>query len=226
MTEAPVADHPDDGPEVAEDRSLADALRELVRLARSSTVGGERRAAAIEHLVAATELLATEQYHGPYWITGHSALGQFTPTRDLQKLSVFSPAIGPANPIAPDMVVTVTDDNHVHARVTLNESYNGPPFDHTHGGVIALIYDDLIGMAAMLGSGGGMTANLSIDYRRPTPLFEELEIHAWYDHAEGRKLIAKGETHCNGELLTEATGLFIRPDSFPVGDLPEPRLTD
>src|SRR5699024_3505542 len=105
---------------------------------------------------------------GPYWITGASAITNFTPTRDLQHLSVFSPAIGPANPIAPDMVVTVDDDDHIHATVTLNESYNGPPFDHAHGGIIALIYDDLVGMAAMLGAGGGMTANLSIDYRRPT----------------------------------------------------------
>ncbi len=205
------------GPHVSEDRALADALRELVRLARSSTVDEPTRAQALDHLAAATDLLGASQYTGPYWITGHSALQAFSPTLDLQALCPFSPATGPANPIAPDFEVTVDADNVVHARVVLNESYNGPPFDHAHGGVVALLYDDLIGMATMLGAGGGMTANLSIDYRRPTPLFEPIDIAAWFDHADGRKLYSKGTMHCNGELLTEADGLFIRPESFPVG---------
>lgn len=204
-------------PHVDEDRALADQVRELIRLCRSSTVDPAARQAAIDHLAAAGELLASDQYPGPYWITGHSALEAFEPTRDLQTLSVFSPAIGPANPIAPDMVVEVDEDDTVHGHVTLNEAYNGPPFDHTHGGIIALLYDDLVGMATMLGAGGGMTARLCIDYRRPTPLFEPLELTAWFDHAEGRKLISRGEMRCNGELLSSAEGLFIRPDHFPVG---------
>lgn len=209
------------GPQVDEDRELADAVRELIRLCRSSTADPTTRKAALDHLTAATELLGTRQYAGPYWVTGHSALEAFTPTTDLQRLCPFSPAMGPANPIAPDIEITIGDDNTVHGSVTLSESYNGPPFDHAHGGIIALLYDDLVGMATMLGAGGGMTANLSIDYRRPTPLFEPLEITAWFDHADGRKLISKGTMHCDGELLSEANGLFIRPDTFPVG-IPTP----
>lgn len=207
----------DTGPHVSEDRDLADATRELIRLCRSSTADATTRAAALEHLAAATELLATSQYHGPYWVTGRSALESFAPSTDIQALCPFSPAMGPANPIAPDIELTVDDDNTVHGVVTLCESYNGPPFDNTHGGIIALLYDDLVGMATMLGAGGGMTANLSIDYRRPTPLFKPLEITARFDHAEGRKLISTGTMHCEGELLSQARGLFIRPEAFPVG---------
>jgi acyl-coenzyme A thioesterase PaaI-like protein len=205
------------GPRVSEDRALADSMRELIRLCRSSAVDDETRRSAIEHLDAATALLSAEQYTGPYWVTGQSILEAPDPTLDLQAMCPYSPGMGPANPLAPDIEITVDDHHVVHGRVTLNESYNGPPFDHSHGGVIALLYDDLVGMATMLGAGGGMTANLSIDYRRPTPLFEPLEITAWFDHAEGRKLISKGTMHCEGELLSEANGLFIRPDAFPVG---------
>jgi acyl-coenzyme A thioesterase PaaI-like protein len=158
-------------------------------------------------------------------VTGHSALESFAPTLDLQALCPFSPAMGPANPLAPDIEISVDDDNTVHGLVTLGEAYNGPPFDHAHGGVVALLYDDLVGMATMLGAGGGMTANLSIDYRRPTPLFKPLEITAWFDHTEGRKLYSQGTMPCEGELLSEAHGLFIRPDSFPVGT-PTPGPTD
>lgn len=205
------------GPRVSEDRDLADALRALIRLSRSTSVDAATRRAAIAHLASATELLASDQYHGPYWVTGQSTIEAYEPTRDLQKMCPFSPGMGPANPLAPDITVTVDGDDTVHGVVTLDEAYNGPPFDHTHGGVIALLYDDLVGMATMIGAGGGMTANLSIDYRRPTPLFERLEITAWFDHAEGRKLISKGEMRCEGELLSTAQGLFIRPDFFPVG---------
>ncbi|HET8929992.1 MAG TPA: PaaI family thioesterase [Acidimicrobiales bacterium] len=205
------------GPRVSEDRALADQVRELIRLCRSSAVDDATQAKALEHLSAATDLLGNAQYEGPYWVTGQTVLQAPTPTRDLQAMCPYSPAMGPANPIAPNIEITVGDDNTVHGLVTLSESYNGPPFDHAHGGVIALLYDDLVGMATMLGAGGGMTANLSIDYRRPTPLFKPLEIVAWFDHAEGRKLHSKGTMHCEGELLSEANGLFIRPDSFPVG---------
>ncbi|MBS1847464.1 MAG: PaaI family thioesterase [Actinobacteria bacterium] len=207
----------DQEPTPSEDRRLADELRELIRLSRTSTADEPTRRAAIDHLLAARELLGSSRYPGPFWITGRSAFDHFEPTRDLQSLAPFSPAMGPANPIAPGIEIRVTDDDHVHGRVTLTEAYNGPPFDYVHGGVVALIYDDLVGMAAMLGSGGGMTARLTINYRRPTPMFEELEIEAWYDRSEGRKLFAKGEMRCNGEVLTDAEGLFIRPDSFPAG---------
>lgn len=205
------------GPRVSEDRTLADVVRELIRLCRSSAVDESTRRAALDHLDAATTLLAQNQYTGPYWVTGQTILAAPEPTLDLQAMCPYSPGMGPANPLSPDITVTVDDDQVVHGRVTLNESYNGPPFDHCHGGVVALLYDDLVGMATMVGAGGGMTANLSIDYRRPTPLFRPLEITAWFDHADGRKLISKGTMHCDGELLSEAHGLFIRPDSFPVG---------
>ena len=72
-------------------------------------------------------------------------------------------------------------------------------------------------MAAMVGAGGGMTARLTINYRKPTPLFRPIEIAAWFESQDGRKFIAKGEMRCDGELLSEADALFIRPSGFPPG---------
>ncbi len=123
--------------------------------------------------------------------------------------------MGPANPLSPTSTFAVDDDRTVHATVRLNEAYNGPPFDTCHGGVVAMLYDELIGMAAMLGGGGGMTADLSGNHRWPTLLFRPSEITAWYERTDGRKLIARGETHCDGEPLSDAEGLFVRPANFP-----------
>jgi acyl-coenzyme A thioesterase PaaI-like protein len=113
------------------------------------------------------------------------------------------------------LLLEVDDDKVVHGFVTFTEPYNGPPFDTAHGGIIALVYDDLVGMAAMVGAGGGMTANLSIDYRKPTPMFRRIELTASLERYEGRKFWAHGEMRLDGELLNEANGLFIRPKGLP-----------
>lgn len=199
------------------DPRLADAVRTIIGLTRTSTVDEAARVEAMRHLSQAAEILGAEHSTGPYWQTGLSALEQFRLTGDPTGVFPFSPASGPANPIAPRVTLSVDADKTVHGTVTLTEAYNGPPFDTCHGGIIALIYDDLIGMAAMVGAGGGMTARLTINYRKPTPLFRPIEIAAWFESADGRKFIAKGEMRCDGELLTEAEGLFIRPSGFPPG---------
>jgi acyl-coenzyme A thioesterase PaaI-like protein len=211
-TRPPLADVDADG-----DPQLADAVRRIIGLTRTSTVDDAARTDAMHHLASAADILGAEQSTGPYWQTGLSALEQFRLTGDPTEVFPFSPASGLANPIAPRIALSIDEDDTGRGRVTLTEAYNGPPFDTCHGGIIALIYDDLIGMAAMVGAGGGMTARLVINYRKPTPLFRPIDIAAWFESEDGRKFIAKGEMRCDGELLTEAEGLFIRPRGFPPG---------
>lgn len=203
--------------DIDDDPRLADAVRTVIEMSRTSLVDDDARTEAIALLAQASEILGAEVYPGPFWQTGLSALEQFRVSGDPTRVFPFSPASGAANPIAPRVDITVDSDQKVRGSVTLTSPYCGPPFDNCHGGIIALIYDDLIGIAAMVGAGGGMTARLTIDYRKPTPLFRPLDITAWFESAEGRKFIAKGEMRCEGELLSEAEGLFIRPSGFPPG---------
>lgn len=196
---------------------LADAVRRLIRDTRTTAVDQTAHGRAIDLLTEAAEILEAEQLVGPYWQTGLDAIEHFRLSGDPTGLFPFSPAMGRSNPLAPHVDLSVDDHKVVHGIVTLTEPYNGPPFDSCHGGIIALVYDDLIGMAAMVGAGGGMTASLKIDYRKPTPLFRQLTLTAWLESHDDRKFIAKGEMHCDGVLLTEAEGLFIRPKGFPPG---------
>lgn len=94
--------------------------------------------------------------------------------------------------------------------VTLSESYNGPPWNLAHGGVIAAIFDELLGIATIVGAGGGFTGRLTVHYRKPTPILEELELVGWLEHASGRKLVARGEIRHQGVVTAEADGLFIQ----------------
>ena len=52
-------------------------------------------------------------------------------------------------------------------------AYEGPP-GCVHGGYIAAAFDELLGCTQTMTGAPGMTANLSIDYRTPTPLETEL----------------------------------------------------
>ena len=104
----------------------------------------------------------------------------------------------------------IDQDKHVHAELHLGALYEGPP-GLVHGGVSALILDQMLGEAAAVGGGPGMTGRLTLHYRRPTPL-GPLATEAWLESTTGRKTIAKGQVRdAEGNVTVEAEGLFILP---------------
>jgi acyl-coenzyme A thioesterase PaaI-like protein len=206
-----------DRPDRLPDAPLAAAARRLLRGVRVSTVSSAERDRAIALLDEATAILGQEESPGPYWLTGLTSFEDFELTADLATVHTYSPALGEANPSAPEVELEVTDDLEVRGTVRFSAIHNGPPWNTCHGGVVALVYDDIVGLAAMVGAGGGMTARLTVNYRRPTPLFEPITFRAWLEAHEDRKFIARGEMHHDGMLLSEADGLFIRPKGFPPG---------
>jgi acyl-coenzyme A thioesterase PaaI-like protein len=199
------------------DTVLAAAARRVARGVRVSTVPAAERDRAIALLDEATAILGQEETPGPYWLTGLSSFDDFDLSADLATIHTYSPALGDANPFAPQVELEVTADKVVQGTVTFAEIHNGPPWDTCHGGIVALVYDDIVGLAAMVGAGGGMTARLTINYRKPTPLFEPITFKAWLEEHEDRKFLARGEMRLGDVLLSEADGLFIRPRGIPEG---------
>ena len=61
-----------------------------------------------------------------------------------------------------------------------------------HGGIIALLFDELLGMANVCTGVGGFTGTLSVRYERPTPLHGELELEGTVESVEGRKVTSVG----------------------------------
>ncbi len=120
----------------------------------------------------------------------------------------YSPVIGELNPISPMANFDVVD-GQVHGKVTLGATHNGPP-GSVHGGMIALVLDELLGCACLVDGRGGFTGTLSIRYQGLVPLDTEVELHGWVDRTEGRKIFAKGEIRLGDEVLTAAEGIFIR----------------
>ena len=57
-----------------------------------------------------------------------------------------------------------------------------------------------------------MTASLTIQYRRPTPIGTEVRLEARLDRVEGRKVVVSGRVEVDGVISAEAEGLFIAVD--------------
>jgi len=123
-----------------------------------------------------------------------------------------SPIIGNMNALAVPMEVGVTsaDDGSpvVEGRVTFPGSYQGPP-GCVHGGFIAAYFDEVLGVVQALSGQPGMTANLSVNYRSPTPLHRPLVFRARIVSVEGRKIKTEGTLHHGDTLCAEATAVFV-----------------
>ena len=121
---------------------------------------------------------------------------------------------GAANPMGLGMTIWRDDDEAV-ARVRLGHAVEGAP-GRAHGGVVAAIFDDVMGMVLTIHSAPAFTARLTVSYLAPVPVGMELEFRARQTWREGRKLFIAAEATHDGELLAEAEGLFIAlpPERF------------
>jgi len=122
----------------------------------------------------------------------------------------FSPMIGRYNALAPPVTVEVVD-GAVHGTGNLDAAYEGPP-GCVHGGVIAALFDELLGVANISAGVGAMTGTLTITYRSPTPLQSDLTFYAKVLGVEGRKVRTMGTIHAGDRLCAEADGIFILVD--------------
>ena len=56
------------------------------------------------------------------------------------------------------------------------------------------------------------TAQLTVRYRRPTPLHRELVLEGTVDRVEGRRSTVHGSIRVDGQVTAEATATFVAPE--------------
>jgi acyl-coenzyme A thioesterase PaaI-like protein len=194
---------PDDehapGPEL---RRLADALRLAVDQITRTDASPETLTRAAETVETATAILEPET---PPWAPHIPA--RVAATGDPHDYFPFSPVVGLYHPLAPPVMVEITD-GVVHGRANLGSTFEGPP-GCVHGGVIASLFDELLGIVNIAAGLGAMTGTLTIRYRRPTPLLTDLRFEGRQNGVEGRRVYAIGSLYARDELCAEAEGIFI-----------------
>lgn len=193
--------------------TVADSTRALIaaiRRADAPTEALERAAALIDE---ATSLLTPHQVDG---LPMQGRLGDRGPISDTatqpREFFPWSPIIGPLNPLSADVEFEFAD-GRTTGRANLGAAYNGPP-GMVHGGVIALLFDELLGATNVCNGLGGFTGTLSVRYERPTWIEHELELESWVDRVEGRKVFTVGTISIAGEVTARAEGIFIMTEGW------------
>jgi len=130
-----------------------------------------------------------------------------------------SPIIGAINPLSVPMRMDIEGDGGINSTVVgyalFPAAYEGPP-GCVHGGFIAAYFDEVLGMTQSLSGNPGMTVNLTVDYRAPTPLKQPVVFRGRVVSIDGRKISVAGTLHHGETLCAEAKGLFVsmRPEVF------------
>lgn len=129
----------------------------------------------------------------------------------------FSPIMGRLNPASIGIEIE-RDGKGVQCEMRLSEVVEGGT-GLVHGGVIAAIYDEVLAAANLIQKVGGPTGQLSIRYKRPTPLYELLRFEAWVEDVVDRKIRTRGRCLAGDTVVSEAEAIFV---SFAL----DPNATD
>ena len=208
--------------ELAERREAVVELGEALRDLTSSAIGSEVAVHVLRQVADdARELAATLAQK-------QRRLDEPSSVDDLRRgQRLFNPVVGLGNPIAPPMHVEIADGAAIGS-CTLDWRYEGP-FTYAHGGVSALLLDQIMGYAAAAAGHPGVTGKLEVRYRATIPLGQPLQLRARLIDVLGVRAAIRGSISLatNPDVaLVEAEGKFLalRPEQATrlFGGISEP----
>ncbi|GAA0220867.1 PaaI family thioesterase [Cryptosporangium japonicum] len=182
---------------------MGDALRAALTAAATAVASPAELRKAAAAIRDAIEPL-TEEVRSPATLSPLDDMGR--------GIRMFNPVVGPGNGFALPLRFE-PDGDGVLARATLGPVHEGPP-TFVHGGVSALLMDQILGQGAIVTGRWGMTAELTLRYRRPVPLHTPLLLTSRMAGAAGRRTTVTGAITTEAEpevVLVEAMGLFVSP---------------
>ncbi|PIE37162.1 MAG: thioesterase [Gammaproteobacteria bacterium] len=186
-------------------RRVAKALRRLINAMMSSTPDAKVLDAIAADLDKGTQALKKSPRH--YGIRDFVVEGSHGNAGEINH--EVNAVGGWSNPLSPGLHMWI-EGNKAYGEVSFSWAYEGPPAC-VHGGYIAAVLDQFLGMAHMAMGQPGVTGMLEIHYHRPVPLNTKIKLSADIAPAKGRKTRVKGEMRVGGKLMATGEGLFIRP---------------
>lgn len=198
---------------------LAAELREIARELTEREVDAESATAALALARAMRPHLEGERR--PRWYE----LGEGPPfpgdSGTVGSFDTLSPVRGLLNPVAPPLRLEFGERADgtpcVIGYARLSAVYEGPPHG-VHGGIVAAMFDEILGNAQGLAPPPGVTAKLEVTYHHLTPIDEELRLEAWVTEDRGRRVFARATCHAGSTLTARSNALFMRVDFKAVED--------
>jgi acyl-coenzyme A thioesterase PaaI-like protein len=208
-------EHAADGADLHDRRQaigeLGEALRTLIEQATATEAppADLRRCAAQLRTAAAT--LAT-----------HTRTRWVMPGADdlLAGIRMYNPVSGTGSGLAPPVHIDLVDGRAV-GTCTLGLAYEGPP-TYAHGGISALLMDQMLGYAVGATGRPGLTVALDIRYQAPVPLHTPLRLDARVTETSGRRITATGSIVTADDPhtpLVQATATFVALRPSQLADL-------
>ena len=215
-------------------KAVAQVAKASRRLNRA--ISGKRISdTELEEIAAVVESLAARFDHGternklddmltrPHLAAIYA--GQHTPL-DLKigdeiEFDPFSIAGGELHPSAIGLSYVKDSEDSVIGTGIIDPMFAGPP-ERVHGGIQALIIDEVMGALNRMRGRQAFTAYLKVDYRGPAPLGVPITFRAWLDSVDGRKIKLLGSGDGPEGRFMEAEGLFIEREDQAEGTPPAP----
>jgi acyl-coenzyme A thioesterase PaaI-like protein len=121
-----------------------------------------------------------------------------------------NPVTGWRNAIAPPLPIHHEADGRWWSEFVLGAAYEGPP-GLVHGGICALVLDQILGEAASEGlTKARFTGTITLRYLRGTPL-GPLRAEAAIDRTDGFKTFVSGHLSDAEGRTVDAEGIFVEP---------------
>lgn len=125
--------------------------------------------------------------------------------------------MGQCSVVAPPMMPSFAEGTS-RCSMVLDERFVGAP-GMSHGGIVAAIFDQLLGHCVVMHDLGALTTELTVRYHAPVPLHREVVFTAGSLSVEGRLVRLTGACHRGEKLLAECQGVFVALRPGQVADL-------
>jgi acyl-coenzyme A thioesterase PaaI-like protein len=174
--------------------------------------------AAVESLLSEANALLAAVPHLPRAAFDPAALGRMRDEPDGPNLQAMADraVAGPANPTSVDITSRIVGDG-AEADVVFGPAFEGAP-GRVHGGMVAAVFDDLLGAGMAQARSIGFTGRLTVHYRAPVPIETAIRFRIWVGAREGRKLHIHGDARLGDRVLASADALMILvdPEHFKI----------
>jgi acyl-coenzyme A thioesterase PaaI-like protein len=127
----------------------------------------------------------------------------------------LNPIVGACSPVRPDVELRFADGEIV-GRASFTRRFVGPP-GFAHGGISAMLADQIVAASPMAIGARTITKSLKLDYLRPLPLDEEVELWGVCEPAADDGYRARFVIRARGKVAVEGTAELVTYEQFASG---------
>lgn len=100
------------------------------------------------------------------------------------------------------------EEQQLKARIWFGPETGGPP-DHAHGGSMAAVLDEVLGLTAWAAGYPVVVGNLNVSFKSLLPLQKVVTVESRVISVQGRKIMVHGKIFCKKTVYAEGEALCI-----------------